>query len=233
MANWITHLRIVDELYNTGLDLDERGFAIGNIAPDCNIENEDWTRFTPPRETTHWMNGESKLTADYEGFYQKYIEGGNFLSREHKAFLWGYYSHLVTDVEFQRFIRDEERVRSIYRRIKQSEEMCSRIQGLPEDYDTLKSVFGRSRLSHDIVAQEISYLREYPDSRYNTVVKRTNAFPDYIDYLPQGAIVRKIGIMAREDMSIKSEEEYIFFTREDYRRFIGDTCALVYSLLNR
>ena len=107
MANWISHLMMVDKLYAMGIDLDERGFIVGNIAPDCNVENEDWTKFTPSREITHWMRGESKLTADYEGFFKEYIKGKGFLSNEHKAFLWGYYSHLVTDVEFQKFIRDE------------------------------------------------------------------------------------------------------------------------------
>lgn len=28
---------------------------MGNIAPDCNEENEGWGAFAPPREVTHWM----------------------------------------------------------------------------------------------------------------------------------------------------------------------------------
>ena len=115
MANWISHLIIVDKLYTLGIDLDERGFAVGNIAPDCNVENADWTQFTPSREMTHWMNGKSKLTADYEGFFEEYIREKEFLSDEHRAFLWGYYSHLITDVEMQRFVREEERVKNSFR----------------------------------------------------------------------------------------------------------------------
>jgi len=138
MANWISHLIIVDKLYSMGIDLDERGFAVGNIAPDCNVENKDWTQFTPTREITHWMNGKSKLTADYDGFYEKYIKQKEFHSFEHKAFLWGYYSHLVTDVEMQRFVRDEKRVKNSFTRVKQSDEMNRQIKGYPEDYDTLK-----------------------------------------------------------------------------------------------
>lgn len=40
--------------------MDRRGFCVGNIAPDCNVENEDWTEFTPSREVTHWMSAERK-----------------------------------------------------------------------------------------------------------------------------------------------------------------------------
>lgn len=37
---------------------------LGNIAPDCNVENEDWTSFTPSREVTHWMGNERKRATE-------------------------------------------------------------------------------------------------------------------------------------------------------------------------
>lgn len=46
MATWITHMIIVDNLFKKGINLDEKGFTVGNIAPDCNVENEDWSEFT-------------------------------------------------------------------------------------------------------------------------------------------------------------------------------------------
>ena len=49
MANWITHMMIADRLLEGIPGLDRTGFCVGNIAPDCNIENEDWSAFTPPR----------------------------------------------------------------------------------------------------------------------------------------------------------------------------------------
>lgn len=100
MAAWITHMIIVDNLFKKGINLDEKGFTVGNIAPDCNVENDDWSEFTPPREVTHWMNGKSKLTVDYEGFFDEYIKDKEFDSNEHSSFLLGYYSHLITDIEF-------------------------------------------------------------------------------------------------------------------------------------
>lgn len=60
MATWVTHLMIADGVLERLPSLDRHGFCIGNIAPDCNVENEDWTAFTPSREVTHWMQGERK-----------------------------------------------------------------------------------------------------------------------------------------------------------------------------
>lgn len=98
--------------------MDKKGFCVGNIAPDCNVENEDWTVFAPSKEVTHWMNGQSKLTVDYEGFYSRYIKDWSFISNEQYSFFMGYYSHLITDVEFQRFVRDEERVKNTLTELK-------------------------------------------------------------------------------------------------------------------
>lgn len=232
MPNWITHLIIVDKLFAMGINLDERGFAVGNIAPDCNVENDDWTRFTPSREITHWMKGEGKLSVDYEGFFEEYIREKGFLSNEHKAFLWGYYSHLVTDVEFQKYIRNVERVKNTYKRLKENVDMHSQIKNLPKDFDTLKKVFGKINIFNDIIIQEINYLKENPKSRYTTIIKEIHDFPDYIDYFPKGAIVRKIGIMAKGDISIKSLEKYYFFTQGELNEFVKETSGLIFKLMH-
>ena len=50
MATWITHLMIADGVLERIPNLDRRGFCVGNIGQDCNVENEDWTAFTPSRE---------------------------------------------------------------------------------------------------------------------------------------------------------------------------------------
>lgn len=41
MATWVTHLMIADQVMEAAAGLDRRGFCVGNIAPDCNVENED------------------------------------------------------------------------------------------------------------------------------------------------------------------------------------------------
>ena len=232
MATWITHMMIADKLFKSGINLDEKGFAVGNIAPDCNVENEDWSEFTPRREVTHWMNGESKLTADYEGFFDEYIKDKEFDSNEHISFLLGYYSHLVTDVEFQKFVRDDRRVKNIFSRVKSKENLYEEIRGYSEDFDTLKRVFGKHNIFYDIYVQEFNYLKDNPNSKYNTVLKRINDFPDYLDYLPKGAIVRKINIIKEYLDVMEQRDEFIFFSEHEFNEFVEETSSLIYELIN-
>lgn len=227
MATWGVHMMIVDELYHRGLSMDNRGFTVGNIAPDCNVENEDWTAFEPPRAVTHWMSSKKKLSADYEGFYNKYIKGRNFDNTEEKAFLYGYYAHLITDVEFQKFVRNEERISEIYDRIKSAVGVNEIIIGKPENFDTLKNNLGKAEIFLDIYAQEMNYFNKNEKSNYNTILKNIVDFNDYIDYMPKGAISRKLKIIIAEYSSNIEREKYIFFTEEDINRFVKNTCSII------
>lgn len=75
MAEWITHLMIADGVLERLPNLNRHGFCVGNIAPDCNVENEDWTDFTPSREVTHWMQSERKKSVGLRRFLRRvYLE---------------------------------------------------------------------------------------------------------------------------------------------------------------
>ncbi len=143
MATWITHLMIADRVLEQLPGLDRRGFCIGSIAPDCNVENEDWTAFTPPREVTHWMQGERKKVSDCDAFYKEYIldHRDKITSEEEHSFLLGYYAHLLTDAAFQAMIRNEERISAVWGRIRSNEQLWRASAGMDETWDTfLKSM---------------------------------------------------------------------------------------------
>ncbi len=233
MAGWITHSCIADALFERGLNVDIEHFSIGNIAPDCNVENEDWSAFTPPREVTHWMHEKNKkLTADYEAFYTQYVENRTGLTRKEHSFLLGYYAHLIADVEAQRVLRDPDRVKAIFSRIAAIPEMQCRITGLPADMDTLKTVFGKKRaVSSDLAYMENRYALKNPNSVYNTVVRTITDFPNYLDYLPAGAIPRKIRIMANAPDPSMEKPEFIFYAEEEYTAYIQHTTELIYNKL--
>lgn len=230
MATWVSHMMIVDNLLKRKLELDKIGFCVGNIAPDCNVENEDWTEFTPPRKVTHWMTGRSKLTADYESFYDEYIRDKTFTSKEQYAFFMGYYAHLITDVLFQAMVRNKERVEKCFVRIKQRPELKEKIKGYPENFDTLKQVFGKARIFYDITVHEVNYLRKNPESSYNTVLRKINDFADYMDILPKGAIIRKIKIMAYEPGD-EHLDHFVFFDEKEYEAFIKETSDFIYEMI--
>lgn len=231
MANWITHTILAQRLLAQGLSLDETGFVVGNIAPDCNQENEDWTSFTPPRELTHWMTSGNKLSADHQAFFDAHITGRQFSDRQEYSFLLGYYAHLVTDACYQAFVRAPSRVAACFSRLKANEHTACQIAGMPETFDTLKGVFGRKMLFQDISVLENNWLFTHPDNLYDRVLRKTTSFPDYLSMFPQGAYSRKIAVMTGEVTRTYPEEDLLFFTKEEWHAFLTETEELLVRLL--
>ncbi|NLX77449.1 MAG: zinc dependent phospholipase C family protein [Clostridiaceae bacterium] len=229
MPTWVTHMIIADIILKYYPELDRRGFCVGNIAPDCNVENEDRTSFTPSREVTHWMTGERKTAADCDAFYNEYIHKrkSEIQSHEHYSFLLGYYAHLVADAEFQRFIRNDERVRDTWKRIKADENLRERSTGLPEDWDSVKKLISKKERMQVIYSMEAEYLRHNPDSGYLTEILPLKEFPDYLDYLPHGCIVRKIGVMGYMPELDENFNNHVAMSREEFAFFIDNTALLV------
>lgn len=221
MATWVTHLMIADRVLEKVPWLDRRGFCVGNIAPDCNIENEDWTQFTPSREVTHWMSDDRKTTTDSERFYQEYIENRKqeINTKEEYSFLLGYYAHLITDAEFQSFTRDEKRIASAWKRIKEHPALSEKASGMPGTWDSIRLLISKDDRMKDIYTIEADYLQEHPESGYLTEIRGLSAFPDYIDYLPHGAIVRKIGAMGYLPKKETGKYPYLAMSKDEYWAF--------------
>ena len=235
MATWVTHLIIADGVLDQMKGLDRHGFCVGNIAPDCNVENEDWTCFTPSREVTHWMSEKRKVASDCDRFYEEYIEKrrGNIKTDEEYSFLMGYYAHLIADAEFQRFVRDEDRVTSVWRRIKGHPVLSEKAIGMSENWDSVKSLIKNEDRRKDIDSIEADYLKQHPQSGYFTEILKTDYFPDYIDYFPHGAIARKIKMMGVVQEKEVSAYPYIAISEEEYRQFLDGAIKLTIRSLER
>jgi len=230
MANWITHTLVADEILRQMPQLDRTGFVGGSLAPDCNVENADWTAFTPPREVTHFMAGDKKTSADLDGFRARYISGRMFASEEERSFFLGYWAHLALDVMHMRFIRDEQRVAASFGRIKAVPEMHKAIAGQPETLDTLKTVFGKDNVFADIVRIERRLLSQKNDSSYRSILPSVSSFPEYFDLLPKGAIVRKIPILMQRQDALPDAGDSVFFTAEEYDAYFR---AAIQFVLNQ
>lgn len=224
MATWITHLMIADRVLDVIPELDRRGFCVGNIAPDCNVENEDWTQFVPPRKITHWMSSDKKVAADCDRFYDEYITSRDLkaVTKQEKSFLLGYYAHLIADAEFQRHIRDPRRVASSWSRITEHPVLSEKAKDMPASWDSVKKLINKSERMKDIYTIEAEYLDGHPDCGYLTEVLTLKDFPDYIDYLPNGAIVRKIGVMGYLPKKEFGEFPFVAMTREEYSIFLDE-----------
>ncbi len=229
MALWVTHLMIADRVLKKLPHLDARGFCVGSIAPDCNQENADWTEFTPPREVTHWMNGKIKDEDDCDRFRDVY-----FLSRESEietdeeyAFLLGYYAHLITDAMYMQFLMEENRVKATWQRILADEEAVKRAEGLECTWKNIRTVLPKEIRFAEIGAIERKYLDEHPDSGFIRYILPLTDFPDYIDYLPKGAIRRKIGVMGVVPEPLKAGKTFIGITEEELYGFVGSAAEFV------
>ncbi|MBO5195810.1 MAG: hypothetical protein J6C03_01795, partial [Clostridia bacterium] len=84
----------------------------------------------------------------------------------------------------------------------------------------------------DLIHFEQKYILEKPKSLYNTILRKIENFPDYIDILPKDAIARKIPIMAYEVTSV-CPAEFIVFTEEEYEKFVDQTVNLIYEKIKR
>ena len=234
MATWVTHLMIADRVLEALPQLDARGFCVGSIAPDCNVENADWTAFTPPREVTHFMSGERKTAADSERFWQEWVEerSGSLSGAEELSFLMGYYAHLIADAEFQRMITDEARVAAMWRRFDADEQLRKRSQGMEKTWVSAKKLFSRSERFAQREVIEAEYLQAHPESGYLTHILTLQRFPDYLDFMPKGCIVRKIGVMGdlpRKDLAV---EGLFCISREEYLGYVETTAKLVIGKLH-
>ena len=229
MATWVTHLMIADSVLKHFPSLERRGFCVGNIAPDCNVENEDWTAFTPSREVTHWMQGERKKASDCDAFYEEYIakRRAGIQSAEEYAFLMGYYAHLITDAAFQKMIRDDNRVKAAWKRIKENKALREQSTGMEETWDNAKKLIPKRIWVGHIYSLEAEYLNAHPDSGYLTEILPLKEFADYIDYLPVGAIVRKIGVMGYLPKINENLGEWIALSREEYEAYMQETVQMI------
>ena len=234
MASWVTHLMIADKVLMTIPELDRHCFCVGNIAPDCNVENEDWTQFTPPREITHWMSADKKIEADSDRFFDEYVEKRKqqIKSAQEFSFLLGYYSHLIADAEFQSFIRNQERVANAWKRIKAHPILSEASSGMSESWDSVKALISKRDRLKDIYSIEANYLEANQTSGYLTEIMGLSSFPDYIHYLPSGAITRKIGIMGYFPENTPGAYPFIAISEEEYSDFVTQATDKIIRKIN-
>ena len=231
MPEWVTHMMVADQILEEFPQLDSHGFYVGNIAPDCNLQNEDWTTFTPPRAVTHWMRGERKAVTDVDAFCEEYIlkRRDKIAPGEEYSFLLGYYTHLITDAVFQESIRDKDRVAAAWTRIKADEELMERARelALEENWENVKRLLPRDERMREFHSLEAEYLKEHPNCGYLTDIMPLKEFPDYIDYLPHGSIAYKIPYLGSYIPEIYPDAKFIGYSREEFEWFLNTTIELI------
>jgi hypothetical protein len=217
VATWIAHLRIAERLVERIPGLDEEAFAVGSIAPDSGVPNEDWTEFDPPAGITHFhsLRGGKNEIEDLR-FYREYLAEPTrgVPAQRHSSFLWGYFFHLITDRLWA--LKVGQTTRQIF---------AGQFEADPAFISEVK---------RDWYGLDFDHVRAHPTSLYWRVF-RTATFVDHpLPFLPQGAIQRNLEyiqkLYRREDEEIESY--YIrrpnkYLLKEDMDRFVAEASHIL------
>ena len=85
----------------------------------------------------------------------------------------------------------------------------------------------------DIYSIESDYLEANPKSGYITDIVCLKDFPDYIDYLPEGAIARKVKVMGYMPEKEVSQYPYIGMSKDEYSFFVKRVKELVVEAIKK
>ena len=124
-------------------------------------------------------------------------------------------------------IRDEDRVKAVWIRIKADEKLCAAASGMEETWDSVKQLLPKKQRMGEIYAMEAAYLNDHPNSGYLTEILPLKSFPDYIDYLPKSCIVRKIGVLGYLPKPDRSINRFIAISKDEYANFVENAIWLV------
>ena len=207
MANWVTHLRIAEEVLNKiDFSVDIEKYFVGSIATDSGTVGYDENgkrRYNPPRYVSHWTDNipDWDVRIHYDRFYDTYIKNENDFSK--KSFYLGYYIHLITDAMW---------VELIYRPVKESFET---------DDEYRKKA--RNQFRAEWFNAELIFLRNNSEFMPLRLFKTISNFDNiYLDYFSSTAIQKKIGevIVAYDDFKVDVGSKFSYLTYEQYEDII-------------
>lgn len=221
MATWIAHLRLAENLLERIANLDESQFAIGNVAPDSGIPDENWENFNPPPEITHFkIAGQKHKNIADLNFYRQYLAGFDPSQSKAFSFRLGYFFHLITD-----------NLWSIKIGVPTIERYQDEFDADPKFIWTVKENW---------YGLDFIHVRDYPQSLFWRVF--LNAEPDGfdLDFLPRAALEQQLqhikDFYRRTDDKIQAHytRQYNYLPPAHMDNFIAeasDTLSRVYQAL--
>ena len=97
---------------------------------------------------------------------------------------------------------------------------------MPETWDSVKLLIPKADRLGEIAAIEREYIDTHPSSGFWTEIRQLTSFPDYLEFLPPGAIVRKIGVLGYIPEGRETKYPYIAMTRTEYAHFVDRAVQL-------
>ncbi len=201
MATWIAHMRIAEYFMNKDNRLNNPYFLVGNIGPDCGVPNEDWSKFTPDKDVTHWTFKDGK-TIDADDFKQKYLVDID----ERFPFYLGYYFHLITDIEWKKKFES--------RYAKYLENDKSFIWTIKKDW------YGQDHL----------FLKNNPGSIFYTMFSKIKEFDNiFFDFYPSNAFIRQVSYITSFYLAGNDnlDREFPYLSKSDMDEFVSETIKVL------
>jgi hypothetical protein len=222
MATWIVHLRIADNLLEIIGGLHPGYFALGNVAPDSGIPDENWEKFDPPPEILHFFAGEGSKweLADLE-FYKRYLADRNNSNIEGEiySFHLGYFFHLATDNLWSEKVDKPTRVR------------------FTEEFEADEKFIWK--VKHDWYGLDFLYLRSHPESLFWRVFLGSEYDRDCLDILPVEAVRERVRYI--KDLYQQKDEKRqhwlrempcIYLTADEMDEFVQYATGKLYEVYN-
>ena len=213
----MAHLRIAENLLAHIPNLDPGQFAIGNIAPDSGIPDENWEKFSPPPAVTHFERSQSvhKDIADLD-FYRGYLadvppdDTGRF------SFRLGYFFHLITDNLWTIEVG------------KPTQEHFAEQFTVDDKFiwEVKKDWYGLDQI----------YVREHPDCLFWRVFLDAQPVSAELDFLPPAALPRQLQLIKsfyqRDDDEIEAmmARPMIYLPKVEMDRFVEDAAERIRAI---
>ncbi|MEN8240935.1 MAG: zinc dependent phospholipase C family protein [Chloroflexota bacterium] len=175
MASWIVHLRIAEKILEEIPGLIPDQFAIGNVAPDSGVPDENWEIFDPPPTITHFQPEDetNEIRSEDLRFFREYLNSVSFENHPDRfSFLLGYYFHLVTD-NFWGL--------DVYKPTKEKYK-----QQFADDPSFIWEV------KKDWYGLDFSYVRSHPESLFWKIFLPAEYTTEFMDFFPKNAITQQL-----------------------------------------
>ena len=217
MATWIVHLRLAENLLDRIPNLDAGQFALGNVAPDSGVPDENWENFEPPPPVTHFLSPEKAWigSADID-FYQKHLAMIDPADKKRFSFRLGYFFHLITDNLW---------------RIKIGQPTQERFSA--EFAADPKFIW---EVKEDWYGLDLIYVRDHPESLFWRVF--LDAEPDAcdLDFLPIAAVKHQLKhiktFYQRQDEEVQASyrRPYIYLSQREVDDFVETVTEQLYRI---
>lgn len=211
MATWIAHLRVAENVMKK-MHLDRGLFIIGNLAPDCNRANEDWSSFIPDAKLTHYrVNGNR---SELELFLDEHYNLDDDLPR--KSFILGYYAHLITDNMWGAMFRSWK---------DKHPDITDKLNSDKSFVWTIKK---------DWYGQDFKYLRENVNNVFVDEFLALEPVIDFLDFFPAEIMNEKLeyikSFYSDKDKAINLSE-FKYLTTDQMDMFVDECSAMVLDQL--